>query len=299
MKKIFLILAHEVSNCLVANVKYLSSNFNNTVLIHLDKKSRIENFNFLASTNVMFIEDRINVQWGDISVVQATIGLLKNSLEYEYEYCFLLSGDDLITMKEYDIDTLISENYGKDFYHIQDFRDNKGDPDKLVKFKHLSFHYNKEKSFPQKIYSRFYEYIKSIFFKNKSYDNLNSKYNINLHKGVQWFSLPKSSSKLIVDFIVKNPNFINIFSRSFCPDEIFFVSLLNNLNPNNNYHDESKLNNALRYIDWKSGPDYPKTILLEELIPIANKGYFFCRKIDRNISLQELEEYLECYIGKI
>ncbi|WP_241618952.1 beta-1,6-N-acetylglucosaminyltransferase, partial [Rosenbergiella epipactidis] len=121
--------------------------------------------------------------------------------------------------------------------------------------------------------------------------------NMCLYKGVQWFSLPKSSSELIVDFIVKNPSFTDVFSKSFCPDEIFFVSLLKNLNPNNDYHDSSKLNNALRYIDWKSGPDFPKIIHLEELNTIANRGYFFCRKVDRKIPLLELENYLRNYIG--
>ena len=51
------------------------------------------------------------------------------------------------------------------------------------------------------------------------------------------------------------------------------------------------MNDALRYIDWRSGPDYPKELDLYDINIIRGEEYFFARKISRKLSTLFFDEY--------
>ncbi|QOE73891.1 hypothetical protein E4W47_08085 [Klebsiella pneumoniae] len=82
---------HKISNALSITVEYLSSFSENTILIHVDKKSKIEGFYNLLhfnKDNVVFIPDRIDVTWGTYSQIQASLNLFNKALEYDFDYLF-------------------------------------------------------------------------------------------------------------------------------------------------------------------------------------------------------------------
>lgn len=66
MEKTFCILAHKKTNSLEFTVKYLSSFKENNILIHLDKKSNIDEFYYLEKNNVHIIKHREDISWGDL-----------------------------------------------------------------------------------------------------------------------------------------------------------------------------------------------------------------------------------------
>lgn len=59
----------------------------------------------------------------------------------------------------------------------------------------------------------------------------------------------------------------------------------------------SKLNDALRYIDWFTGPDYPRELSVNDLNDIQGKKYFFARKISRSIPSSFFEKYVKIHGG--
>lgn len=293
VEKIFLLLAHRTTESLEVTINYLASFPNNTILLHVDKKSNVSEFQHLSNKNVFIIDNRVSVTWGDFSVVEATINLIVKSLEFNYDYSFLISGDDLPVMSDVGFNKFLTDNWGADFIHIQDERDDLCNPIQLVGYNYRSFHYRKKKSTLEKIKSKLFSYSKNVFFKNNEAITTLSKKNFTLLKGSQWFTLRKSTIEKIVLYINSHPEIVNCFRRSYCPDEIFFNSLAKHLVVDEFYANKYKLNDCLRYIDWKSGPDYPKELTINDLMNIATDEYFFARKISHSISRDQLMNYVE------
>ena len=282
MKKIISILTHKLSPSLIFTVSYFSKNIKNEIYIHVDKKTEIEPFLFMARDNVFFISDRVDVSWGNISVVDATIKLLEAVKDVNYDSLSLISGDDIPACNELVFDEFLNQNLDKDFIHIQDERNGFVNPYDRVFKKYPSFVFKKEKN----ILVNFILKLNLL-----PYDARVKKYftesGIKLFKGTQWFTFRKSTIVAMLDFINKNPHYYESFIHSFCPDEIFFQTIFVHLNLNK-YHDKSKLNDCCRYIDWSSGPEYPKLLNRMDFYNIKNKGYFFARKVSDNITEDDM-----------
>ncbi|NVC92331.1 hypothetical protein FC650_01460, partial [Vibrio natriegens] len=86
----------------------------------------------------------------------------------------------------------------------------------------------------------------------------------------------------IFDFLKKNPEYYEIFKYSFSSDEVFFHTILNNLNFSiyQNHPTPSNLY-GLHYIDWSDRVKNPPKILqVEDLDSIRNlNNVFFVRKV--------------------
>ncbi|HFO6519256.1 TPA: hypothetical protein ACHK4A_005640, partial [Escherichia coli] len=57
---------------------------------------------------------------------------------------------------------------------------------------------------------------------------------------------------------------------SLCGDEVFFHTLLKHLNVTDIYHNTTMINDALRYIDWTTGPEYPRMLNEKDIEQIKN-----------------------------
>jgi len=66
-----------------------------TFFVHIDLKTNIEQFKYLQKENVIFLEDRVDVAWGDFTIVQATLNAMKSVVARKNNgYTILLSGQD-------------------------------------------------------------------------------------------------------------------------------------------------------------------------------------------------------------
>ncbi|EGP5552038.1 hypothetical protein DWT96_13310, partial [Enterococcus faecium] len=97
-KQAYLILAHGSLEIFSALIKTLDFK-GNDIFVHIDKTTDEKNFiregNKLKSSNIFFIEDRYKIRWGDFSIVQAELALLKSAISIgEYSYYHLISGVD-------------------------------------------------------------------------------------------------------------------------------------------------------------------------------------------------------------
>ena len=50
---------------------------------------------------------------------------------------------------------------------------------------------------------------------------------------------------------------------------------------------------SLRYIDWASGPEHPRTLRSEDLQRLAGSGALFARKFDTSTDARVIEMVLE------
>lgn len=285
MIKIFAILCHKWNENLSLTVNYLSSFHENTVLIHIDSKCElVEQFDVLLKDNVKILSTRFDIKWGNINMVNATLALMLESKSLQYDYFFLLSGEDIPVSNNAKINDILESSSGKDFIHIQDERNKYIDPYQRFTLIYPKLAYKKEKNSFEKIYLKL-----SMIIANKNNAGLIYLHEkcISLYKGTQWFTLKKQTVERILDFNQHNPSYLKIFEFSFCPDEIFFHSLVMSLFDPNRFIDKTKVNDCLRFMDWNNGPDYPKLLTKTEIFGLRDKGYFFARKVQDNFSKAE------------
>ncbi|HFO9507643.1 TPA: hypothetical protein ACHK56_004393, partial [Escherichia coli] len=62
----------------------------------------------------------------------------------------------------------------------------------------------------------------------------------------------------------------DMYKHSLCGDEVFFHTLLKHLNVTDIYHNTTMINDALRYIDWTTGPEYPRMLNEKDIEQIKN-----------------------------
>jgi hypothetical protein len=79
----------------------------------------------------------------------------------------------------------------------------------------------------------------------------------------------------IFEYLDKNKNYAKRYWWTHCCDEIFFQTLLHQLDG------ITIENNSLRYIDWRSGPEGPRILREEDYDKImADPRNLFARKFD-------------------
>ncbi|WP_255993625.1 beta-1,6-N-acetylglucosaminyltransferase [Clostridium perfringens] len=271
----YCILCHKNSNVLRECINYLSPQ--NDLFIHVDKKSNINDFSEYNS-KVIFVKNRIDVKWGHFSQVEATLQLLKETNIKHYDYIFLLSGDCLPIKSEKFIKEFLEKNYPNEYIALdKNYKEIK----KRIEYKYNSLYYKKNCCLfiriIRKIQSKF-----NILPKNKLFRELPK-----LYKGTQWFGITGKLKVYILDFLRENPRYIEAFKNSFCCDEIFFHTIIFNSEFKDYVYDAKDKSNicfqALRYIDWKSGPDYPKILNEDDFDKMLKSECLFARKFDENI----------------
>ncbi|EKZ0415708.1 hypothetical protein QL857_001223, partial [Enterococcus faecium] len=119
-KQAYLILAHGSLEIFSALIKTLDFK-GNDIFVHIDKTTDEKNFiregNKLKSSNIFFIEDRYKIRWGDFSIVQAELALLKSAISIgEYSYYHLISGVDFPIK---DMETIYNYFSNSNFEFIQ------------------------------------------------------------------------------------------------------------------------------------------------------------------------------------
>lgn len=290
MKFVYGIICHRITPSLQVLICELSKSPNSIILIHVDKKSDINQFKKnINNENIIYISDRIDVQWGDFSQIEATLKLLNEAKKYKFKYFSLLSGDDICVKSIFQIEGFLLKSNQEYIGH-----DKFTDPTPRLKYIYsynFLFKKNSSKSFTEKLLTKLIviSFYKG-FFRNNFYQDLPK-----LYKGTNWFTLTYDCISYIHSYLDNNKNYINAFKKSFCGDEVFFHTIIYNSNfkekVNLNY-DLSPPMMALRYIDWKTGPDYPRTLDLSDFDKISSSNALFARKMSADLTIKQLNDFL-------
>jgi len=291
MRKVLCITCHQLTNSLIYTVQYFSSFAENIIIIHVDHKSDLKDFLFLKKENVFFLDDRVDVKWGGVSQIRATLNLLSMSLRFDYDYLFFISGDDLPCKDNDSINFFIK---GIDYYnmiHFQDERNSIINPVERVKYNYPNFFFHREYSLSKRIKCKFFKFFRSLFM-NKNLLKSGLSHN-DLYKGTNWFSFNRKTVFQLCDFLDSNSWYYDIFINSYCCDEVFFHTLIKLLDVRDLYHDFNMKNDALRYIDWESGPEFPKILTEVDIINIKESNCLFARKFHRNISIDIFNDLID------
>ncbi|PQJ66356.1 beta-1,6-N-acetylglucosaminyltransferase [Photobacterium angustum] len=281
IKHCILIQCHRLNNSLIYNLNKFKDNNDVVVIIHVDKKVDIEEFLFLESDNVKFVENRFSVSWGSVSQILLTIELLKYSIKEGFEYVTFISGDDVFIKSIDQFSQFIRNNIEKEFIGFTN-----GDFSSRYEYIHYDCFFER-KGFINRLKRKFYKVAFSLgLLKNKRVKPFKKFY-----KGSNWFTLSISCVTYILKRIHDEPQVIDYFKNSFCCDEVFFHSII----ANSPYYDSLYSKNfndnkaSLRYIDWETGPDYPKILSFSDLDSNFDDDVFFIRKVGDDISIDFLK----------
>lgn len=262
MKHAIMVMGYGIEAPILQQTINILDDKNIDFFIHWDKRYPYPKLN-IKKGKIYFLKDRINVNWGSFSQIEAELLLLKEvHTKNIYDYMHLISCNDL---------PLMSAEYFKKFF--LDKKNYLGFQHGLSKenYRRIEFYY------PNDIDFRKHKTIRKIFtcfnkiFRVNRLKNYNKDY---IEKGPNWFSISTEYIPMILNY--KN---ISLFENSLCGDELFVQSILRNLKQVT--HDNNSNYQAARYIDWQRGNPYIFGVEdIPELKRVLNSRYAFVRKID-------------------
>lgn len=258
MNNVYLILAHTNPK----QLKRLLNILHNDIFVHIDKKAKIEDY-YVKEENIIYIQNRVNVNWGGYSMVQATLNLINESYKNKkYDYFTLLSGLDYPIKDENSFNKYLKMHYPCNYIEYSKINDNND----ILKNRYLKYKLFDKRTYITRFIQKLFNYIYSS---RKPYKNLV------MYKGSQWWCLSREGIEYVLNYINKNKSVINYFKHTDIPDEMIFQSIL--LSSRNLVI----RNDNLRYIRLYSyHPDILMSSDYSKLKSMNKK--FFARKFDEN-----------------
>ncbi|MHA7608271.1 beta-1,6-N-acetylglucosaminyltransferase [Elizabethkingia meningoseptica] len=251
----------------------------NDIYIHFDKKVKVIPDIKTTYSDLYILENRIDVRWGDVSVVNAEYLLFEEAVKNgEYNYYHLLSGVDMPLKSQDDIYIFFNKHQGKEFIGFYQYPMEE-EMDRKVNRVHL---------FPRNFRSNrgILPFIKKLLRFSMLKLQYILKYRRNrtvaFKKGTQWVSLTDN----FVKYTLKKKNeVLRIYKNTFCSDEIFLQTICWNSPFKEEVFDlRNEGRGCMRMIGWKNGVLYDWED--KDYEDLVQSEYLFARKFNsKNIQL--------------
>ncbi len=253
----YCIIAHNDPYCLQALVNMIDDD-RNDIFIILDKKANYRDFLGIKTDKgrliaILYGEQSIDMQWGDMSLVQAELLVFKTALQHgPYEYLHLLSGQDL-PLKAQDC--------------IHKFFDSLAKGTNLVGFgqgelnkKYLSektdyyYFFTGKCKYPVRYIRGIFTIYRSTIVSLQKIIGFKRRWDIKLYRGYEWVSITSGFAQFLVD---SEKWILRKFRWVPCADEIYKQTLIM-ASPYKDTVYDITLNFAgkTRKIDWTRGKPY-------------------------------------------
>ncbi len=271
MKIAYLILAHGNERHLARLVDALRDDLART-FVHIDKKSDLRRFSTLRRKGVSFCSQRVPVFWGEFTVVEATLRLIEAALEYRglrFDYFVLLSGADYPITSLANIRDYLAARRGKLFMNsIAMPNVRAGKPlSRLIKY-----HPQSDRPWEAVLWRLAQRALPTSALERDYRRHLKG---MQPCAGSAWWTLPREAVLYVLEFCQTQPKIVRFLRNTYCPDELFFQTLLCN----------SPLNHEivpnLTFADWSAGGGSPATLtaahvqaLITPGTPIKNASFF-------------------------
>jgi hypothetical protein len=284
MKIAWLIQCHKKPEQINLLLKTLNHE-NNYFFIHVDAKSSIKN-KIKNGKNIFILDESIDVKWGQISQVQATI-LLFNMVvktgEY-YDYVWLISGEDFPVKSIEYIHKYLEKNIGYNFISVYHDRKNWHKRNEIY-FPLWTISLNLFPRIIRRLWVAFSgDYGGTFpFLKRK---NLTGR---KIFFGSQWFTINYECMCFILKTVETEPRIMEFYRNTLCPDESFFQTII----MNSHYKDTVKDN--LAYTDWTNCKNHPRSLNESDFNKLKETQKLMARKFDKIEILKSLKEIMENY----
>ncbi len=270
LRHAYLILAHNEPKILQTLVEMIDDE-RNDIYIHIDKKSDINQFLPITvhHSNLTFT-DRINVNWGGWSVVEATLLLLATARKKGgYGYYHLLSGVDLPLKSQDYIHSKLDVSPKLEYFDFSLSEQHKITLTNWTKWRYIFEEYLRDSCI---IRRKFCSLLRRSYLKIQKDFNWKRHYDVELAKASNWFSVTEECC----DYILTKSSWLeDNFKYVHVSDEIAIPTLIFN---SPFYIRRSK--ESIRKIDWNRGGPY--TWLKDDLEELLTSTSLFSRKFSSN-----------------
>lgn len=218
MKHAYLIMAHNEFVLLQCLVTALDDE-RNDIFIHFDKKVLDVPALKAAKSGLFFTKERVDVRWGDISVVEAEYVLFAEAVKQgPYSYYHLMSGVDMPLRRQDEIHHFFNANQGKEFIGFSQYDYTKEIERKVRKY-HLF-----PRGFKQSagIIGLYKKAMRFLFIRLQYLIGFQRHKKILFKKGTQWVSVTHDFAAFL---LTKHPEIKRMYHHTFCADEIYKQTL--------------------------------------------------------------------------
>ena len=244
----------------------------NDIYIHVDRKTRRIPDLHTEKARLQILTDRVDVRWGDVSMLEAELKLFEAALRSRerYAYFHLLSGVDLPLKSQDEIHRFCEEHQGKEFIGYCGIEETPEIEQKMHRWHPFPRHFRNE----------------NLFFRGarKTAKILQDALHIRRHKdihffkGAQWVSVTELMAVLI---IAHKSQILKTFRHTFCSDEIAIQTLCwNSPRREHIYSLDGEWAGNLRKIGWKNGD--LKDWTAADYDEIVSSGALFARKFNNS-----------------
>lgn len=282
MKLAILLLCHknaEQINLFLQTMKHSDIDF----YIHVDKKSHITN-QIAKRPDIHILSDslRVDVQWGGISMIQATLNMLQEAYcSKKFDYYWLCSGQDFPIKSASQIIDYFTDHYGNNFVSVWD----KSTCQKRGLYKRVNLYYPQflfGRTLLKRILKRAYVELTGGYFNTYPLFKRKNEFNKQMfYFGPQWIAVTDEFVKWALTFLYKNTWYSKGYEHCVIPDESFFQTLFMNSPFKETKH------NFLHYIDWspkKGKPrNSPNTLTINDFEALKVSHYLMARKFDMDV----------------
>jgi hypothetical protein len=261
----YLILAHDTPNHLRRLVRALDSR-NAAFFIHVDHKADISRFrDTLSQANVRFLENRVAIHWGEFSIVQATINLMLEALNYapHVHYLCLLSGSDYPLRSPQYIEAFLSQNQGREFINLVPMPCEAVNKP-LERLQEYRLQTPNDSQFIRRAVACLNYLINNRLRLRR--DHLKALEGLVPYAGSQWWTLTVAASRYILSFIDSKPDVLRFFRNVSIPDESFFQTVIGNS------EFAKRVARNLTFTDWSRPASNPALIDMHHLYTLLNTG---------------------------
>ncbi|MDO5971133.1 beta-1,6-N-acetylglucosaminyltransferase [Flavivirga aquimarina] len=274
-----LILAHHNPDQLTTLIEHLSENF--IVYVQIDKKSTLLISELPKHDNVFYFKE-VNVYWGDYSLVENMLFVLEKAFKNNHSHYLFISGDDFPIKPNKEIIDFLTVNNSNIYMYanplpIKTWTFNNGF-DRVDRYWYMKI---KSRNTVKAI-NRILLYVQRIFgIKIK-------RFPIKLYAGSQWLNLTHEALKAVFNFLNSNPEYLKKLKYSRATDEMWIQTII----MNNSVLKEKVINNDLRYIDWETGPEFPRVLNENDEKLLLKSNALFARKFNFNRDKKFINSFL-------
>jgi hypothetical protein len=274
----YLIAAHTEPALLGRLVRALATPWSR-FFVHIDAKVPIAPFveQLAGLANVSLIEDRVQVNWGGFSQVEATLRMLRaarTSGEAIARYT-LLSGACYPVVGNFVLREILC-NGALEYVQSHPMP---GLTKPLTRLTRWHFEGGQRRTGIQAIAIRA---LNSVMDHGPRRDLARGLGNLEPHAGGNWWALSDPAVRTVLDTVDARPRMVRFFRHADCPDECFFQTILSN-----SVH-APQISQSVTFADWTVKGRGPRLIderhldwLLDGDTPpagIVNQPYLFARK---------------------
>lgn len=268
MKHAYLILAHNEFGLLQTLIGCLDD-VRNDIYVHIDRK--VEQLPVLSSAKagLHVLEQRIDIRWGDYSMVEAELALFEAAASQDtYDYYHLLSGVDLPLRNQDEIHSFFESNQGKEFVGYLYLEMTPDLVRRMQRWHLFPRHFSRKRNG--------YSAVRALFLRMQELAGIKRNRAVEFRKGAQWVSITDAMVRHLLERCVWIKK---TFTHTFVPDECVIQTVVwNSPFRDHLYSLESEEKGNLRCIGWRNDELYDWTAA--DFDTLNTSGALFARKFN-------------------